>query len=307
MPMLNANYISHKGHQILFGKGGEGLYLNEHDLRNFNWNVQTRGNRIISVNRRGVQEHTLPAIIVAQTEEKAKKLADKLYDYCEEDLLANQKGTIVVNGYNLRCFVRGQDYSDWSDTSRSLKISLKVIRDSIWYKTLEPMTFGNGDIPIQITTIAQAQDNGASPAGGSAVESWTGGEKGYFHGYPYDYPSTLDEYVFENNTGGPLSWQAIIFGPASVITFDIGNHTYAVPDVTLADGERLEITAKEALDEKTVIKIAADGTRTNCFANRSSTSYLFEPIPTDSQVIRSAYDLTWRLTPIIERSTPSWL
>ena len=305
MPLLRANYINHKGQYVSFGTG-EGLFLNEHDLRNYCWNVQTRGNRIISVNRRGVQERSLPAIIAAQTEERAKELADKLFSVCEADLLENQKGLFEVNGYRLRCFVRGQDYSEWSKTPRSLKISMKVIYDSIWYKTLDPITFGNGYIPIPVP-IEQPQDVGASPAGGSAVESWTGGEKGYFHGYPYDYPSTLDEYVFENNTGGPLSWQATIFGAASVITFDIGSHTYAVPDVTLADGDRLEITAKESLDEKTVIKIAVDGTRTNCFAHRSTTSYLFEPIPAGIHTIRSANDLTWRLTPIIERSTPSWL
>ena len=151
------------------------------------------------------------------------------------------------------------------------------------------------------------EDVGASPDAGSPVEEWTGGDKGYYHGYPYDYPSTLEEYYFENNIGVPLSWKAIIYGAASVITFDIGGHTYSVPGVTLEDGERLEITAKEALDEKTVIKIAADGTRTNCFANRSSISYLFEPIQTGNQLITYQDGLTWQLIPIAERSTPEWL
>lgn len=305
MPLLKATYINHNGQSIAFGEG-EGLYLNEHDLRNYSWNVQTRGNRIISVNRKGVKEHTLPAVIAAQTETRAREIADSLFSVCEADLTANQKGRITVNGYNLNCFVRGQDYSDWAKDPKSLKISMKVIRDSNWYKTLEPITFnGSG---ILLPTIGETPDDvTASPAAGSTTKAWTSGEKGYFHGYPYDYPSTLNEYSFENNTGVPLYWKAVIFGAASVITFDIGGHTYAVPGVTLETGERLEITAKEALDEKTVIKVLADGTRENCFANRSSTSYLFEPIQPGNQLITCSDELVWRLVPIIERSTPAWL
>ena len=133
-------------------------------------------------------------------------------------------------------------------------ISAKVIRDSIWYKTLEPITFNADGLP-QIEIIEEGDLNGASPAGGAVSEEWTNGEKGYFHGYPYNYPSTLEEYVFNNDTDVPLSWKAIIYGAASVIQFNIGvnpteTHTYAVPGVTLEDGERLEITAKEALDER---------------------------------------------------------
>ncbi len=305
MPLLEAAYINHNGKRLDFGKG-DGLFLNEHDLLNFNWNVQTRGNRIIGVNRKGVREHTLPLVIAARTEAQAFKLANDLFSICEADLTENQKGRLVVNGYNLKCFIRGQDYSEWSESRKCLNISAKVIRDSIWYKTLEPITFNADGLP-QIEIIEEGDLNGASPAGGAASESWTSGEKGYFHGYPYDYPSTLEEYVFNNDTGVPLSWKAIIYGAASSITFDIGDHTYEVPNVTLQDGERLEITAKEALDEKTVYKISASGARTNCFANRSTTSYLFEPIPTGKMLIRSANNLIWRLIPIVERSTPEWL
>lgn len=133
MPLLEAAYINHEGKKLKFGKESDGLFLNEHDLLNFSWNVQTRGNRIISVNRKGVKEHTLPFVIAAQTETQAYKLANDLFSVCEADLQANQRGRLVVNGYNLKCFIRGQDYSEWSETSKCLKISARVIRDSIWY------------------------------------------------------------------------------------------------------------------------------------------------------------------------------
>lgn len=305
MRLLKATYINHKGRRISFGNG-DGLFLNEHDLYNYNWNAVTRGNRIVNVNRRGVVEHTLPLIIVADTEEQAYRYANNLFSVFEADLYANQKGSLLVNGFYLKCFVKGQEYTEWTKAEGCLKIFAKVIRDSIWYKPLETITFNASGLP-QAILIEEEQIAGSSPAGSAASADWSSGEKGYFYGYPYDYPSTLEEYLFENKTGGPLSWQATIFGAASAITFYIGDHTYSVDDVTLNNGDKLIITAKEALDEKTIIKIASDGTQTNCFANRSSTSYLFEPIPEGSHVIRSASNLTWRLTPIIERSAPEWL
>lgn len=303
MPLLKAQYINNKGNKIWFGE--DWLFLNQHDLMNFSWNVQTRGNRIVGVDRRGVKEHTLPLIIVAPTKEKACELANNLFSVCEEDLQANEKGRLVVNGYNLKCFIRGQDYSDWSDVSKCLKISARVIRDSVWYKTLDPITFNGSAIP-QINLIEETPIDGASPAGESASSAWTGGEKGYYHGYPYDYPSTTEKSVFDNTENVPLSWKAVIYGPATDVSFTIAGHVYSV-DVMLGLGERLEITAKEALDEKTVIKYEADGDAINCFAKRNTESYLFEPIPTGSSEIQYEEGLVWRLIPIVERSAPEWL
>lgn len=304
MPLLKAQYINHIGNKIGFGE--DWLFLNQHDLMNFSWNVQTRGNRIVGVDRRGVKEHTLPLIIVAPTKEKACERANYLFSVCEADLQANEKGRLVVNGYNLKCFIRGQDYTEWSDLSKCLKISARVIRDSIWYKTLDPITFNENMFP-QINVIEEVPLDGASPAGGSQSSEWTGGEKGYYHGYPYDYPSTTEKYVFENKEGVPLSWKAVIYGSASSpLSFTIAGHVYSV-NTSLGIGERLEITAKEALDEKTVIKYEADGDAINCFANRNTESYLFETIPTGANEIQNEDGLVWRLIPIVERSAPEWL
>lgn len=303
MPLLEAQYINHKGQKIAFGDN-EGLFLNEHDLFNFNWDVQTRGNRIVGVSRKGVKEHPLPIVIVASTRDRACKFANDLFAICESDLQANQKGRLVVNGYNLKCFVRGQDYSDWSDPSKCIKISAKVIRDSVWYKTLDPITFGGESAP-QIGTIEQVDINSASLSGEDAEDPWTGGEKGYYHGYPYDYPSIREEYHFINNEGAALSWQAIIYGPASNISFSIGSNTYSVPGLQIGTNERLEITAKEAPDEKTIYKILSDETRVNCFSYRSQG--IFTPIPTGDSLIAYESGLTWKLIPIVERSSPKWL
>lgn len=303
MPLLEATYINHKGNKVAFGSGN-GLFLNQHDLMNFSWNAQTRGNRIISMNRRGVRENTLPLVITGTSKEEACKLANDLFSICEADMQANKKGRIVVNGYNLNCFVRGQDFSDWSDISKCLKISAHIIRDSVWYKALESITFNNSEIPLPVISEPE-QGVEASPAASSGDE-WTGGDKGYYFGYPYDYPNTAYEYLFENKEDVPLSWRAIIYGATENPSFTIAGHEYKV-NVLLGAGERLEITAKEALDEKTVYKYDADGNRTNCFANRSTTSYLFEPIPTKTSKITFASGLVWELQPIVERSAPKWL
>lgn len=301
MPLLKATYINHKGKRFEAGKA-EGLFLNQHDLFNVNWNVQTRGNRIISVDRRGVKEHSMPFVIIAPTREQACKLANDLFSICEEDLQANKKGRLVVNGYNLNCFIRGQDYSDWADPQKCIKISAKIIRDSVWYKYLDKITFNGDGIPVGI--IEEDEPIEATPAPANDAKQWTSGEKGYYYGYPYDYPSTQDEFFFNNQEDVPLSWMAVIYGAASVIRFTIGENVYTVPGVSLTNGERLEITAKEALDEKTVIKVQADGTRVNCFANRGEG--LFEPIKSGNQAIKFQSGLSWQLIPIIERSAPKW-
>lgn len=306
MPLLKATYINHLGQQVKFGDV-DGLFLNQHDLFNFSWNVQTRGNRIVNLNRLGVRENNIPLVIVAETREKAAKLANDFFKICEFDLIANKKGKLIVNGYSLNCFIRGQDYSDWSDISKCLKISAKVIRDGVWYKRLEPITFGDNDGENPLTTIA-VNDNAASPSA-SLNASWTGGDKGYYYGYPYNYLSTTEEHVFLNDKDVPLSWKAIIYGPTTTgtIRFTIGEHDYYVSDTMLNTGERLEITAKESLDEKTVFKIDGDGNRENCFSKRGTDSYLFEPIPPGEHVVSFDADMKWTLIPILERSSPEWL
>lgn len=100
-----------------------------------------------------------------------------------------------------------------------------------------------------------------------------------------------------------------IYGPCVSPYVIVGGNRYAV-DVTLAEGERVEVDGRD----KTITKVTADGTCVNCFGKGDRTggegggSYVFERLPVSQWPIQVSwdnsfgFDLAW----YEEEGEPPW-
>lgn len=100
-----------------------------------------------------------------------------------------------------------------------------------------------------------------------------------------------------------------VYGPCVDPYVIVGGNRYAV-DVTLAEGERVEIDGRD----KTITKVTADGTRVNCFGKgvriggEGGGSYVFERLPVSQWPISVSwdnsfgFDLAW----YEEEGEPPW-
>lgn len=301
MQLLKADFVNHVGQRIKFGQG-EGIFLNAHNLRDYQHVAIEKGGRIRGWKRGGITDKVLPLAIFAENEGRANYIKDELFAIAEADILDknlenNTAGKLYINGYYLDCYIYGQTFTKWNASDKFLRVDCALKSETgLWKKKLSTLKF-EGAI---VESIPDDDLVGASP---NPSVSWTGGTKGYFYGYPYGYAKPIYEHTIENNTGARMGWIAVAYGAANNVTFSIGGIQRTV-NVSLGYGEKLEIKALQF--EKTIYKIKADGKRENCFAYQNFESDIFAPIETGRQIIGWDGKLTFTLTRIIERSTPEW-
>ena len=119
-------YQNHLGEILDFGKNG--LYVEENDLRNFAWEVQTNGDRITGF-RRGMTQKTLPVSVAFRNPAYVKELKRKLFEFCEKDVIAERYGKIIVGEYFFECYVTSSAKADilTTRTSRTSNSELRQI------------------------------------------------------------------------------------------------------------------------------------------------------------------------------------
>lgn len=276
--LLKLTYRNHLG-EILEMGDGKGVFVNSHDLRDYKWNYNTIGDHIRSFNRRGVTNKTLPIIIVAPTESEALRLKNLLFTIAETDILSNVRGEILLDGYSYQCNIFGSKFSDWHHDKKLLTVSLSTVSDAnVWTKELSSVVFSSEESDSEINS------------------------KKYNYGYSYGYRNPNFSQKFYNNSGIPLQFKITIDGECENPSISIGGHIYGVA-VGVAKDEKLVINSIE----QTVYKIGADGSKINCFDERETNSYIFEPIKQGESSVTWSGISSFTLTPIIERSTPEWL
>ena len=174
---------------------------------------------------------------------------------------------------------KGQD-SSWHDPTGTAVFPLK---ETSWYTvnlgTITMPTVNANDVIKVIATVTPE----------ISVE-WPVAEHlnlDYPHDYPYNY--TLPAVGGSIDTGRlvPCQPKITFYGPVTDPEITIAGNKYKVTG-TLTSTDRLEADGRE----KTVLKIAGDGTVTNMFsaASRGSGAYIFEPIPPGS------HEITWDTT-----------
>lgn len=272
--LIQMQYKNHINETVDFGSGG--IYVNASDLRDYEWDISTRGNRVSALSR-GVATRTIPVVIYCSTAEEAVAAKNKLLEVAEKDVLAMQPGKLIVGGYYYRCYVTQSRKSTYARNPRYLEAELTVTSDKpVWIKET-----------LYSFNAAQA---------GAQADFLD-----YPHDYPHDYTSSYAVQELPNSGFVGTNFRIDVFGACTNPAVTINGHVYQVNAALLA-GEYLTIDSAQ----KTVIKTAQDGTKTNLFNFRNKESYIFEQIPPGSNPVTWDGSFDFNVTILEERSEPKW-
>lgn len=266
-------YKNHVNEVLEFGTGG--LFVNENDLHDFTWGVNSKNNRISSFNR-GVISKSLPVVIACTSEADGIEKRNKLFEIMEKDVLAKKHGRIIIGDYYLKCFVTGSKKSNYLQTKRQLLVTLTISTDFPYWIKETITTFGYG----------------------AGVQ---GKNLDFNNDFPYDYASELAAKPLNNTGFVPSNFRMNIYGPCENPKVTIAGHDYEV-SVSVAVNEYLTIDSIS----KTIVLTHTDGSTTNCFNLRNKESYIFEKMPSGVSNVTSSTDFKFDVTLLEERSEPKW-
>ena len=267
-------YINHQGEVLEFGKAP--LFVNENDLRDFSWEVNSINNRISGFGR-GIVTKTIPLIMKCKSRSEGLAMRNRLYEVFEKDILANQHGKIYVGDYYMKCFVTDSTKSGYLIANEYMELELTVTTDfPVWTKESVYHFLGESN-------LLSGYD--------------------YPHDFPYDLQNSLNTKEIFNSGIMPVNFRIDIYGAISNPTIYIGQHEYKV-NVDVGNGEYLTIDSIH----KTIVLTKNDGTKVNFFNNRSRESYIFEKIQSGNSVVSSgAGEFKFSITLLEDRSEPMWI
>lgn len=267
-------YINHVGEVLEFGKAP--LFVNENDLRNFSWVVDTMNDKISGFSK-GIVSKTIPIIIKCNSKAEGLAMRDHLFEVFEKDIIAKQYGRIVVGEYYLRCFVTDSSKSGYLTSAEYMELELVIQTD-----------LPNWAREITTRFLTTTKDEG-------------------FLDFPYDFSYDLKNGMAlgEIFNSGIIStdFRIDIYGTVVNPVIFIGGHEYSV-NTEVASGEVLTIDSVE----KTITLTKVNGKKVNCFMHRNRNSYIFQKIPSGvSTVTTGAVDFSFAVTLLEDRSEPRWI
>ena len=119
-------YINHIGEVLEFGKAP--LFVNENDLRNFSWTVDTMNDKISGFSK-GIVSKTIPIIIKCNSKAEGLEMRNHIFEVFEKDIIAHQYGKIVVGDYYLRCYVTDSSKSGYLQSGEYMELEIIVQTD----------------------------------------------------------------------------------------------------------------------------------------------------------------------------------
>mgnify|MGYP006976535813 FL=1 len=267
-------YVNHLGETIEFGK--KGIFANSNDLRNYEYAYDGSRNRAENF-RTGVVSKTIPVVISAESKKKCIDLKNRLYEVCEKDIIAEQKGKLYIGDYYLECYVFSSAKSNYLDVATSMNLSLKVVTDGgRWMKE-------------ELHNYKHVPDK--------FIEG-----KGYEYCYEYDYNSISDNISkLEVDDFRNCDFVLSIHSGAVNPVIYVDNHYYSVRCV-VGDGDKIVINSAEL----TITLVKADGTRENMFRYRDKQSDVFEKISPGNHRVMWNGSFDFDLSVIHERGEPKW-
>ena len=267
-------YVNHLGETIEFGK--KGIFANSNDLRNYEYAYDSSRNRAENF-RTGVVSKTIPVVISAESKKKCIDLKNRLYEVCEKDIIAEQKGKLYIGDYHLECYVFSSAKSNYLDVATSMNLSLKVVTDGgRWMKE-------------ELHNYKHVPDK--------FIEG-----KGYEYCYEYDYNSISDNISkLEVDDFRNCDFVLSIHSGAVNPVIYVDNHYYSVRCV-VGDGDKIVINSAEL----TITLVKADGTRENMFRYRDKQSDVFEKISPGNHRVMWNGSFDFDLSVIHERGEPKW-
>ncbi len=280
-------YINHVNEVLEFGQ--DGLFANENDLRDYDWDAVSANDRISEFTK-GIVNKSIPVFIRCQTESEGLAVKNRLFEVIEKDVLVAQHGKLIVGDYYCKCFLTGSSKDKYLVDKRLLKTNLTMTTDfPSWIKettvVFRPTVSGGSDDNVVVNSgIVTGKRN-----------------FDYNYDYPFDYTSEMLNKTL-NNTGFVASaFKLIIYGACTNPVIHIAGHTYQV-NADIGENEHLSIDSLT----KTIILTHYDGTEENVFNKRNKNSYIFQPIPSGQNIV--TWDGYYGFDVILyeERSEPKW-
>jgi hypothetical protein len=266
-------YVNHLGETIEFGK--KGIFANSNDLRNYEYTYDSSRNRAENF-RTGVVSKTIPVVISAESKKRCIDIKNRLYEVCEKDIIAEQKGKLYIGDYYLECYVFSSAKSNYLDTNTTMNLSLKIVADKGSWRKLETIKFLHDN----------ATDTG----------------KGYDYDYEYDYSRGLDNrHRIDVDDIKSCDFRLRIIGPVIDPCIYIDNHRYSV-NCTVTSGELLVIDTVS----DTITLVSANGYEHNMYRYRDRVYDVFQKIEPGYHTVSWNSKMDFELTLIHERGEPKW-
>lgn len=273
MMLEQLKYINHQNEVFEFGK--DGIFVNTSDLRDYEWTMTKRNNRI-AVLKREISTRKLPVVVICTTEEQATAAKNRLMETVEKDVLAMKHGRVVIGDYYYRCFVTKSQKKNYHFGKHYAIFTLTLVSDfPFWVKETTHI--------FRKTTEAKGKN------------------LDYPHDHSFDYFSGMGNKEMVNTDFWSTNFRMIIYGACKNPAVYVNGHAYQIFDV-LENGEYITI---DSITKK-IYKTAVDGTQTNVFNLRNRDSYIFEKIPPGSSKVIWLGEFGVDITLLEERSEPKW-
>ena len=217
-------------------------------------------------------------------ETNRKNLLNSFHDATEHDIFLMQKGTLVVDGYSIECYIIA------SDTIAPENNEAETTNEASIYC---PYPFWIKETKYEIEAKGTAQ----------VVDGLD---------FDFDLPCDLGVSGYKKtiyfDTTIPLDFRMVIYGECINPTITINGHVYEV-DVTVPANSTLTISSIEKNDrEKAVYITYPSGNTQSVLYARNRDSYIFEPIKSSGAVvITAAMTVKFDLYLIEKRSEPKWI
>ena len=271
-------FINHMNESMSWGENG--IYVNYNDLHDYSWSVVSENNKISSFEK-GIVNKTIPLIIYCSDAEEGLAIKNQLMEIAEKDILAMQYGKIVIGDYYLKCYITGSTKGNYLIHKGYLEVTLTISTDlPQWVKETTQSFFKEGSVLDSDVTTKNLD---------------------YNYDFPFDYASSLHERRINNTSFFGAEFELVIYGAASNPVIYIDGHTYEFC-CDISDNEYLTVNSRT----KTIVLTRYNGEKVNCFKCRNKESYVFEKIPSGSNIVVWNGDWGFDITLFEERSEPKW-
>lgn len=276
-------YYDHNGElQFTFNDDEAGAYIGlESDLKDWTIGYDTDYGLIRNMHR-SKEAYTLPVVLPTDSTE----LRDALVDVFTADILAQSPGKLVVQDWELECYITGATHEWVRELDRVITFAVTPTFP-VWIRRTTKH-FGSGQGGETIVDLGRDY----------TLEDGVVGR-----GYNYGYSVALSNQGTFNLRGEGNGYEAVIYGAVTNgVTFYINNYPISV-DYNLTNGQIMKITSNGG--ERTIVVMDLYGNEiANVFDYRDKENTPFITLP--DYVVIGYGNLEMDFTAIERRSEPSW-
>lgn len=267
--------------KLTFGEAPYYMLLGSGEFKDQTWGYEDQYGLLRSFRR---DKTTYPFSVVITSSNMADY--DVLCDIFTDDILAEEPGYLLINGWKLKCYVIKSEHTFYGTKDRIIAFEA-ISPDSTWTRT-------------------KVKSYDGVPGGGLLGEdlgrdySYEDGLLGRGYNYGYSQPESHFDVIDLPGTGN--GYEVMVYGPQVNPVIYLDNHPIQV-NVELAANERLHIVSNGNI--KTIQILSASGIATDAFVYRDKehTPFLTLGQHTDLTFGQIRFDFTT----IERRSEPTWI